>query len=189
MYKQLGKRVIDLIVSCIALIVLSPLMLFVALLIRVTDPGPIIFKQSRVGKDGLLFAFYKFRSMSINTGDISSDKVGEINIGLIGKAIRRTSIDELPQLFSILKGEMSFVGPRPALFNQDDLITLRTEKGVDKLVPGVTGWAQVNGRDDLSISEKVDLDWKYLNRQSFWFDLQILWVTLLKVVRSEGVSH
>jgi O-antigen biosynthesis protein WbqP len=107
----------------------------------------------------------------------------------VGAFLRRFSLDELPQLFSILKGEMSFVGPRPALFNQDDLITLRTEKGVDKLVPGVTGWAQVNGRDDLSIPEKVDLDVEYLNRQSFWFDLQILWITLLKVVRSEGVSH
>ena len=107
----------------------------------------------------------------------------------VGAFLRRFSLDELPQLFSILKGEMSFVGPRPALFNQDDLITLRKEKGVDKLVPGVTGWAQVNGRDDLSIAEKVDLEVEYLSRKSFWFDLQIIWMTLLKVIRSEGVSH
>ena len=133
----------------------------------------------------------KFRSMQMDAPVLATHLMTNPNAFLspVGAFLRRFSLDELPQLFSILKGEMSFVGPRPALFNQDDLITLRTEKGVDKLVPGVTGWAQVNGRDNLSIAEKVDLDIEYLNRQSFWFDLKILWVTLLKVIRSEGVSH
>ena len=177
MYKQLGKRVIDLIVSCIALIVLSPLMLFVALLIRVTDPGPIIFKQSRVGKDGLLFTFYKFRSMSINTGDISSDKVGEINIGLIGKAIRRTSIDELPQLFNILIGNMSIVGPRPPIPSQIELIKIRKRDGSIQCLPGLTGLAQISSFDGMSVNEKAAFDKDYANSISFMNDFIIIFRT------------
>ena len=133
----------------------------------------------------------KIRTMRLNTPAIATHLMGDVGVFLtpIGGFLRRTSLDELPQLFSILKGDMSFVGPRPALFNQDDLVALRTQKGVDQLVPGLTGWAQVNGRDELPIPEKVALDIQYMNRQTLWFDLYILWLTLLKVVGRDGVSH
>ena len=163
----------------------------VAIVVRLSSKGPALYWSSRIGVNNQLFKMPKFRTMRAQTPVLATHLMTNPNVFLspLGAFLRRFSLDELPQLFSILKGEMSFVGPRPTLFNQDDLITLRTEKGVDKLVPGVTGWAQVNGRDDLSIPEKVDLDVEYLNRQSFWFDIQIIWITLLKVVRSEGVSH
>ena len=133
----------------------------------------------------------KFRTMSINTPAVATHMLDNPDSYLspIGGFLRRTSLDELPQLLSVLKGDMSFVGPRPALFNQDDLIAMRTQKGVDKLLPGITGWAQVNGRDELSIQKKVALDEEYLNRQSFWFDIKILWLTFLKVIKCDGVSH
>ena len=133
----------------------------------------------------------KFRSMLIDTPVVATHLLSnpDSHLSPIGDFLRRSSLDELPQLFSVLKGDMSFVGPRPALYNQDDLIALRTEKGVDKLLPGITGWAQVNGRDELSIPDKVALDVEYLNRQSFWFDMKILWMTFLKVINRDGVSH
>ena len=139
----------------------------------------------------MLFRMPKFRSMQVDTPTVATHLMTNPNAFLspIGVFLRRLSLDELPQLFSVLKGDMSFVGPRPALFNQDDLIALRTEKGVDKLLPGITGWAQVNGRDELSIPDKVALDVEYLNRQSFWFDIKILWMTFLKVIKRDGVSH
>ena len=174
MYQELGKRAIDLIISCTAIIFLSPLILFIALSIWLTDPGPIIFKQSRVGKDGLLFIFYKFRSMPTNTGDISSDKLGEIKIGIIGKTMRRTSIDELPQLFNILKGDMSIVGPRPPIPSQIELIEIRNRDGSIKCLPGLTGLAQINSFNGMSINEKATLDRDYANSISFMNDFRII---------------
>ena len=185
------KRCFDLLLALILSFFLIWLIVLVAIVVRLSSKGPVLYWSSRIGVNNQLFKMPKFRTMRVQTPVLATHLMTNPKAFLspVGAFLRRFSLDELPQLFSILKGEMSFVGPRPALFNQDDLITLRTEKGVDKLVPGVTGWAQVNGRDDLSIPEKVDLDVEYLNRQSFWFDLQILWITLLKVVRREGVSH
>jgi O-antigen biosynthesis protein WbqP len=185
------KRFFDFLLALTLIFFLIWLIVLVSIAVRLTSKGPVLYWSSRIGIDNQLFKMPKFRSMLIKTPVLATHLMTNPNAFLspIGAFLRRSSLDELPQLFSILKGEMSFVGPRPALFNQDDLITLRKEKGVDKLVPGVTGWAQVNGRDDLSIAEKVDLDVEYLNRKSFWFDLHILWVTLVKVIRSEGVSH
>ena len=185
------KRFFDLLLALILIFFLIWLIVLVSIVVRLSPKGPVLYWSPRIGINNQLFKMPKFRSMQMDAPVLATHLMTNPNAFLspVGAFLRRFSLDELPQLFSILKGEMSFVGPRPALFNQDDLITLRTEKGVDKLVPGVTGWAQVNGRDNLSISEKVDLDIEYLNRQSFWFDLKILWVTLLKVIRSEGVSH
>ena len=185
------KRFFDLLLAFILSFLLMWLIVLVAIVVRLSSKGPVLYWSSRIGIDNQLFKMPKFRTMRVQTPVIATHLMinPKVFLSPVGAFLRRFSLDELPQLFSILKGEMSFVGPRPALFNQDDLITLRTEKGVDKLVPGVTGWAQVNGRDDLSIPEKVDLDVEYLNRQSFWFDLQVIWITLLKVVQSEGVSH
>ena len=162
-----------------------------ALLVHFTSNGKTLYWSDRVGKNGVLFRMPKFRTMQVDTPTVATHLMTNPNAFLspIGVFLRRLSLDELPQLFSVLKGDMSFVGPRPALFNQDDLIALRTEKGVDKLLPGITGWAQVNGRDELSIPDKVALDVEYLNRQSFWFDIKILWMTFLKVIKRDGVSH
>ena len=166
-------------------------MFTIAITIRLTSKGQILYWSDRVGKNNRIFEMPKFRTMHINTPEMATHKMTNPNEFLtpIGGFLRQYSLDELPQLFSILKGDMSFVGPRPALYNQDDLIALRTEKGVDKLLPGVTGWAQVNGRDKLSIPDKVALDVEYLNHQSFWFDVKILWMTFLKVIKRDGVSH
>ena len=185
------KRIFDLLLALILIFFLIWLIVLVSIVVRLSSKGPVLYWSPRIGINNQLFKMPKFRSMQMDAPVLATHLMTNPNAFLspVGAFLRRFSLDELPQLFSILKGDMSFVGPRPALFNQDDLITLRTEKGVDKLVPGVTGWAQVNGRDNLSIAEKVDLDIEYLNRQSFWFDLKILWVTLLKVIRSEGVSH
>jgi O-antigen biosynthesis protein WbqP len=185
------KRCFDLILALILIFLLGWLIFLVAIIVRLTSRGPILFWSSRVGINNQLFMMPKFRTMSVKTPVLATHLMTNPKTFLspVGAFLRRFSLDELPQLFSILKGDMSFVGPRPALFNQDDLILLRTEKGVEKLVPGVTGWAQVNGRDDLSIPEKVDLDLEYLIRHSFWFDLHIIWITFLKVLRSDGVSH
>lgn len=185
------KRVFDLFVGVILLILLVIPMLLIAIAIRLTSKGPSIYWSERIGKNNEVFKMSKFRSMLTDTPDVATHLLDNPDFYLspIGGFLRSTSLDELPQLFSVLKGNMSFVGPRPALYNQDDLIAIRTEKGVDKLLPGITGWAQVNGRDELSIPDKVALDVEYLNRQSFWFDMKILWVTFLKVMKRDGVSH
>ena len=185
------KRIIDILLSVGILIILLLPILLIALLVRFTSNGKTLYWSDRVGKNGVLFRMPKFRTMQVDTPTVATHLMTNPNAFLspIGVFLRRLSLDELPQLFSVLKGDMSFVGPRPALFNQDDLIALRTEKGVDKLLHGITGWAQVNGRDELSIPDKVALDVEYLNRQSFWFDIKILWMTFLKVIKRDGVSH
>ena len=185
------KRIIDILLSVVISIILLLPILLIALLVRFTSNGKTLYWSDRVGKNGVLFRMPKFRTMQVDTPTVATHLMTNPNAFLspIGVFLRRLSLDELPQLYSVLKGDMSFVGPRPALFNQDDLIALRTEKGVDKLLPGITGWAQVNGRDELSIPDKVALDVEYLNRQSFWFDIKILWMTFLKVIKRDGVSH
>ena len=184
-------KIIDLSLSFLLTIALSIILLVVAILIRSSSKGPSLYWSDRVGKNNKIFKMPKFRSMLIDAPTVATHLLDNPDAYLspIGGFLRSTSLDELPQLFSVLKGDMSFVGPRPALYNQEDLIALRTEKGVDKLLPGITGWAQVNGRDELSISDKVALDVEYLNRQSFWFDMKILWMTFLKVMKRDGVSH
>jgi O-antigen biosynthesis protein WbqP len=185
------KRLFDLLLALTATVVLALPILLVAVLVRLTSPGPALYWSDRVGAGNRIFRMPKFRTMRIGTPAVATHLLKDPAVYLtpIGGLLRRTSLDELPQLWSILTGDMSFVGPRPALFNQDDLVALRTERGVDRLVPGLTGWAQVNGRDDLPIPVKVEFDAEYLRRQSFWFDLKILGLTALKVLRSEGVSH
>jgi len=188
---RLNKRIFDLFFAILVLLILAIPMLLIFIAIRLTSEGRVLYWSKRVGKNNKIFKMPKFRSMLIDTPAMATHLLDNPDSYLspIGNFLRSTSLDELPQLFSVLKGDMSFIGPRPALFNQDDLIALRTEKGVDKLMPGITGWAQVNGRDELSIPDKVSLDVEYLNRQSLWFDLKILGMTFLKVVRREGVSH
>ena len=185
------KRVFDFGVGIITLMVVLVPMLIVALGVKISSKGTVLYWSDRVGRDNVLFKMPKFRTMKLNTPEIATHLMNTPDTFLspIGRFLRRSSLDEIPQLWSILKGDMSFVGPRPALFNQNDLIALRTEKGVVKLMPGLTGWAQVNGRDELPIPEKVDLDVEYMERQSFWFDMKILWMTMLKVMRRDGVSH
>jgi O-antigen biosynthesis protein WbqP len=185
------KRLFDLFTGIVFLVLLSIPMVLTIIAVRLTSKGPSLYWSDRVGKDNTIFKMPKFRSMLTGTPTVATHLLDNPNSYLspIGGFLRSTSLDELPQLFSVLKGDMSFVGPRPALFNQDDLIALRKEKGVDKLLPGVTGWAQVNGRDELSIPGKVALDVEYLNRKSFWFDIKILWMTFLKVIKKDGVSH
>ena len=175
---------------CLGLILLVPMMI-VALCVRLTSVGPIFYWSERVGRHNRLFRMPKFRSMRTDTPAVATHLLTEPDQYLtpIGSFLRRSSLDELPQIWSILKGEMSFVGPRPALFNQEDLITLRTQYGLHVLTPGLTGWAQINGRDELQIPEKVKLDMEYLQRSSMWFDLRILWLTVLKVLRRDGISH
>jgi O-antigen biosynthesis protein WbqP len=186
-----GKRASDVVVSAVALLVLALPLLLIAGLVRATSPGPAVHWSKRVGRNNALFLMPKFRTMRIDTPQIATHLMSDPQRWLtpIGGFLRKTSLDELPQLISVLKGDMSLVGPRPALFNQDDLVTLRTEAGVHVLRPGVTGWAQVNGRDELPIPVKVGLDAEYLERRSFWLDLKILAMTLAGVLRSKGVSH
>ena len=181
----------NLLFGIVALVLLLIPMLLIASSIRLTSRGPALYWSDRVGKNNKIFKMPKFRSMLTDAPAVATHLLDNPGAYLspIGGFLRSTSLDELPQLFSVLRGDMSFVGPRPALYNQDDLISLRTEKGVDKLLPGITGWAQVNGRDELSIPNKVVLDVEYLNRQSFWFDIKILWMTFLKVINRDGVSH
>lgn len=185
------KRLFDLMIGAILFAVLAIPMLLTATAVRVSSKGPVLYWSDRVGKGNVIFKMPKFRSMKIDTPSVATHLMNDPDIFLspIGGFLRRSSLDELPQLFSILKGDMSFVGPRPALFNQEDLIILRKENGVDRLVPGLTGWAQINGRDELPIPEKVELDVEYMKRRSFWFDMKILWMTFLKVVKRDGVSH
>ena len=185
------KRLFDFLMSLIATIILSPVILIVALAVKFTSPGPILFKQRRIGKDNIEFEIYKFRTMRIDTPNVPTHLLEnpEQWITPIGKFLRKTSLDELPQLFNILKGEMSIVGPRPALYNQLDLKEMRTEVGVHKLVPGLTGWAQINGRDEIPLSLKVNLDKEYLERKSFFFDIKIIFMTVLSVLKSDGVQE
>ena len=185
------KRLFDLLLWLCAAMVLALPIVVVAILVRLTSNGPVLYWSDRVGKSNAIFRMPKFRSMRVGTPAVATHLLQDPKAHLtpIGSFLRKSSLDELPQLWSILKGDMSFVGPRPALFNQDDLISLRTRYGVHELVPGLTGWAQVNGRDELPISEKVKLDVEYLQRQSFGFDIKILWMTFIKVLHREGVSH
>jgi O-antigen biosynthesis protein WbqP len=185
------KRVFDLILSVVAIVILLLPIIIIAFLVRLTSKGPALYWSDRVGVNNSIFKMSKFRSMKIDTPAVATHLLANPKTVLtpIGDFLRKSSLDELPQLWCILKGEMSFVGPRPALFNQDDLIALRTEKGVEKVLPGLTGWAQINGRDELPIPQKVELDKEYVQRQSFEFDLYILWLTFIKVIKRDGVSH
>ncbi len=185
------KRLFDLVLALTVAVVLALPVLLVALAVKLTSPGPALYWSNRVGRHNRIFRMPKFRSMRIGTPAVATHLLTNPDAYLtpIGSFLRKSSLDELPQLWSILVGDMSFVGPRPALFNQDDLIALRTACGVHELTPGLTGWAQINGRDELPIPEKVRLDEEYLRRQSFLFDLRILWLTAVKVVRRDGVSH
>jgi len=177
--------------SLAALCFFSLPMLVVALLVKLTSRGPVVYWSDRVGKDNAIFRMPKFRTMRTETPAVATHLLNDPDYYLtpVGKFLRKSSLDELPQFWSVLTGDMSFVGPRPALFNQDDLIKLRTDKGIHRLVPGITGWAQINGRDELPIPVKVGFDEEYLKRRSFFFDLKILWMTFLKVLKREGVTH
>lgn len=185
------KRIFDLLLALSAACALVIPMAVVGAMVRCTSAGPALYWSERVGRNNRVFKMPKFRSMRMGTPVVATHLLSNAQTHLtpIGGFLRRSSLDELPQLWSILVGDMSFVGPRPALFNQHDLIALRTQHGVDKLAPGLTGWAQVNGRDEVSIADKVRLDVEYLRRQSLGFDLQILWLTFVKVVRRDGVAH
>ena len=185
------KRFFDLLLAlCAAVILVVPVTL-VAIAVRLTSPGPALYWSNRVGRNNQIFRMPKFRSMRVGTPAVATHLLTDPKAHLtpIGSFLRKSSFDELPQLWSILNGDMSFVGPRPALFNQDDLIALRTECGVHQLVPGLTGWAQVNGRDELPIPQKVALDAEYLKNRNLWLDIKILWLTFIKVLRSDGVTH
>lgn len=185
------KRLFDLCLGLSAAAILLLPVAVVALAVRLTSKGPALYWSDRVGQDNHIFRMPKFRSMRVGTPAVATHLLQDPDAHLtpIGSFLRKSSLDELPQLWSILRGDMSFVGPRPALFNQDDLIALRTASNVQRLLPGLTGWAQVNGRDELPIPEKVKLDVEYLQRQSLWFDIRILWLTFVKVVRRDGVTH
>lgn len=185
------KRLFDLLLALAAAVVLAVPILLVAMAVRLTSSGPALYWSDRVGRHNKIFKMPKFRSMRVGTPAVATHLLADATSHLtpIGSFLRKSSLDELPQLWSILVGDMSFVGPRPALFNQHDLIELRTSQGVDALVPGLTGWAQINGRDELPIPDKVKLDVEYMQRQSLWFDMRILWLTFVKVLRRDGVSH
>jgi len=185
------KRFLDLIFVVIAITILLVPFFFIYLAIRLTSDGPSIYWSNRVGRDNIIFRMPKFRSMRVDTPAMATHllKDPELYLTPIGSFLRMSSLDELPQLWSILRGDMSFVGPRPALFNQDDLISLRSEAGLHKLLPGLTGWAQVSGRDELSIPQKIALEIEYMQRQSLWFDIKILGLTALRIVGRNGVSH
>ena len=189
MYKKFLKRLIDIVLSLLGIIVLAIPMAIVAIVIMVDDPGPAIFRQKRVGKDKELFWLYKFRSMKVNTPDIPTHLLEDPQryISKVGNFIRKTSIDELPQLLNILKGDMSVIGPRPALWNQDDLIAERDKYGANDVRPGLTGWAQINGRDELPIDVKARLDGEYVEKLSFLFDMKVFFGTITSVLKHEGV--
>ena len=185
------KRLFDVVLGCLAALVLFLPVLLVAVAVRLTSKGPALYWSDRVGRNNVIFKMPKFRSMRVGTPAVATHLLDNPRAYLtpIGSFLRKSSLDELPQLWSILTGDMSFVGPRPALFNQQDLIAMRSEEGVHTLVPGLTGWAQVNGRDELPIPDKVKLDVVYLQQQSLWFDIRILWLTFVKVLQRDGVSH
>jgi len=185
------KRVFDIFLVCLLALILFVPMLLVATAVRLTSKGPALYWSDRIGQNNVIFKMPKFRSMRLGTAAVATHLLEDAHSYLtpIGAFLRKSSLDELPQLWNILAGDMSFVGPRPALFNQQDLIELRTQKNVHTLMPGLSGWAQVNGRDELPIPQKVALDAEYLTRQGFWFDIKILWMTFLKVIQRDGVSH
>ena len=185
------KRLFDITLALLLLPILLIPMLVIGVVVRLTSKGPALYWSNRVGRFNVIYRMPKFRSMLINTPVLATHLMENPDYYLspIGGLLRSASLDELPQLWSVLKGDMSFVGPRPALFNQQDLIEARTEAGIDQLRPGITGWAQVNGRDQLSITEKVELDLMYSRKQSFWFDLKILVMTMVRVLKRSGVSH
>ena len=185
------KRLLDLLLAVPAALVLLLPAALLALLIKLTSRGPVLYWSDRVGRKNRVFRMPKFRSMHVGTPTVAAHLLADPHAFLtpVGSFLRRSSLDELPQLWSIIVGDMSLVGPRPALHNQHDLIELRTEVGVHELLPGLTGWAQVNGRDELPTAQKVELDRQYLQQQSLWLDLRIVWLTFVKVLRSEGVSH
>lgn len=185
------KRIFDVIFSATLLIIFALPLLLIFLLIRITSQGSSIYWSDRVGKNNKIFRMPKFRTMRVGTPVVATHlmKDSDLVVTPVGKFLRKTSLDELPQLWSILIGDMTIVGPRPALFNQDDLIDLRSSLGVEKLAPGLTGWAQVNGRDELPISEKVKFDREYMERKSFWFDLRIIILTFAKVLRNQDIAH
>lgn len=185
------KRILDLFCSLLALMLLALPILLVSLAVKLTSKGPVLYWSDRVGRHNKIFQMPKFRSMLVGTPAVATHLLANPSDVLtpIGSFLRKTSLDELPQLWSILKGDMSLVGPRPALFNQYDLISLRTEQGIYVLAPGLTGWAQINGRDEIPIEQKVAFDAEYLARKSLFFDIRILWLTVLKVIHRDGVSH
>lgn len=185
------KRGFDLLLAVFAGFILLLPLFIVAVLVRFTSRGPVLYWSDRIGRQNSIFKMPKFRSMRMGTPAVATHMLSNPDSYLtpIGGFLRKSSLDELPQLWSIIKGDMSFVGPRPALFNQHDLIALRTQYGVHELVPGLTGWAQINGRDELPIPQKVELDAEYLRRQSFWFDMKIIFLTVVKVIRQDSVMH
>jgi O-antigen biosynthesis protein WbqP len=185
------KRLVDLMLTLVAALLLLLPVLMVSMLVKLTSKGPVLYWSDRVGKNNTIFKMPKFRSMKVDTPEVATHLLADPKSVLtpVGDFLRKSSLDELPQVWCIFKGDMSFVGPRPALFNQDDLITLRTEKGIHSLVPGLTGWAQINGRDELPIPQKVALDVEYLHHQSLWLDIKIIWLTFIKVIKKDGVSH
>jgi O-antigen biosynthesis protein WbqP len=185
------KRLFDFTLAALATAILLVPIVLVAILVKLTSPGPVIYWSNRIGRNNKVFRMPKFRTMRVDTPAVATHllKNPEQFLTPIGPFLRKSSLDELPQLWSILAGDMSFVGPRPALFNQDDLIQLRTAQGVHSLPPGLTGWAQINGRDELPIPEKVKLDVEYLRKRSFWLDLKIIFMTFFKVLRRDGITH
>lgn len=189
--KKSMKRSFDFVTAFLMLLILALPIFIISILVKLSSRGPVIYWSDRVGRNNQIFKMPKFRTMLIETPAVATHllKAPETYLTPIGGFLRKTSLDELPQLWSILRNDMSFVGPRPALFNQDDLIALRTQWGVSRLKPGLTGWAQVNGRDELAIPEKVKKDVEYMQRQSFFFDAYTLWLTVIKVLRLKGVSH
>lgn len=185
------KRLFDVVLALMALAFLMLPILLVALLVRVTSNGPVLYWSDRVGRNNVIFKMPKFRSMKTGTPAVATHLLTDpaSHLTSVGSFLRKSSLDELPQIWNIIKGDMSFVGPRPALFNQHDLIELRTRNGVHLLLPGLTGWAQINGRDELPIPQKVALDIEYLNQRSFWMDLKIIMLTAWRVLKSDNVSH
>ncbi len=185
------KRLVDLIIAVSAAIIFAAPYMFIVVGVRLSSPGPAIYWSSRAGRKGQLFMMPKFRSMRIDTPEVATDRLGDAKtfITPFGSFLRRNSLDELPQIYSVLCGDMSIVGPRPALHNQHELIAMRAAVGIDQLRPGVTGWAQINGRDEIALQDKLRFDQEYLARQSLFFDLKIILLTVLAVVRSRGVSH
>jgi O-antigen biosynthesis protein WbqP len=191
MIKRMIKRLFDFLLSIILLIILSLPMLMMAVAIKLSSVGPVLFWSDRIGLQNKVFRMPKFRTMKIGTPNVATHLLSNpvSHRTGIGSFLRKYSLDELPQLISILLGAMSFVGPRPALFNQADLIELRTQKGIHNLLPGLTGWAQINGRDEIPLVKKIEFDYEYSLRQSFWYDMKILWITFKKVISKSGVAH
>ena len=191
MYKHFFKRLIDIVISFIAIIVLLIPFVLISLLILITNPGPVFFRQKRFGKNKKMFKILKFRTMKVNTPDLPTDKIKnpEQYITRIGRILRKTSLDELPQVFNIFIGQMSFIGPRPALWNQTELIKLRDRVGANDVRPGLSGWAQINGRDEIPEKKKAELDGEYVKKMSFWFDVKCFFGTFIKVFKREGIEQ